>query len=79
MGMIKWPQKSLELFQYNLDYIFKTGSLAEGERNQKVADWTKDYTGADGALAVNSNGAGLHAILRVLKQFNGKKKVFIHS
>ena len=79
MGMIKLPQKSLELFHDNLDDIFKTGALAEGEWNQKVADWTKDYTGADGALAVNSNGAGLHAILRVLKQFNGKKKVFIQS
>jgi len=79
MGMIKLPKKSLELFHDNLDDIFKTGSLAEGDWNKRVANWTSDYTGAKSALAVNSNGAGLHALLRVLKEFHHKKKVFIQS
>ena len=57
MGMIKIPSKSKEFFDKNLSDIFKTGNLAEGEWNSKVADWTINYTGCESALAVNSNGA----------------------
>tara|TARA_B100000768_G_scaffold100252_2_gene93323 strand:- start:3290 stop:4336 length:1047 start_codon:yes stop_codon:yes gene_type:complete len=79
MGMIKLPKQSQDFFYKHADKIFETGALAEGDWNLKVADWSKSYTGASFALAVNSNGAGLHAILRVLKEFRGKKKVFIQS
>lgn len=79
MGMIKIPSKSKEFFDENLSNIFETGNLAEGEWNSKVADWTVNYTGCESALAVNSNGAGLHALLRILKEFHGKKRIFIQS
>jgi len=79
MGMIKLPNESLDFFYKYSNDIFDSGSLAEGEWNIKVADWAKSYTGASSSLAVNSNGAGLHALLRVLKEFRGKKKIFIQS
>ena len=79
MGMIKIPSKSKEFFDENLSNIFETGNLAEGEWNSKVADWTVNYTGCESALAVNSNGAGLHALLRILKEFHGKKRIFIQA
>lgn len=79
MGMIKIPKKSLNYFYEYSDQIFESGALAEGNWNKKVSDWSKSYTGASSALAVNSNGAGLHAILRVLKEFRGKKRIFIQS
>ena len=63
--MIKIPKKSLNYFYEYSDQIFESGALAEGNWNKKVSDWSKSYTGASSALAVNSNGAGLHAILRV--------------
>ena len=79
MGMIKLPGKSIDFFQKNLYEVFETGNLAEGCWNEKVSDWVKDYTGSENALAVNSNGAGLHALLRILKEFEGKNKIFIQS
>tara|TARA_B100000965_G_scaffold24911_2_gene18726 strand:+ start:2717 stop:3763 length:1047 start_codon:yes stop_codon:yes gene_type:complete len=79
MGMIKIPTKSRDFFEQNLQDVFNSGNLAEGEWNSRVAEWIKNYVNCEHALAVNSNGAGLHALLRILKQFHNKKKIFIQS
>lgn len=79
MGMIKLPEKSIEFFKSNFNEIFESGALAEGQWNEKVASWAADYCNASNALAVNSNGAGIFTILRILKQYRSKKKVFLQS
>ena len=79
MGMIKLPQASLKFFKENQGEIFETGNLAEGKWNQSVADWACGYTHAKHSLAVNSNGAGLFLLLRTLKKYRNKKRVFIQS
>ena len=79
MGMIKLPEKSVSFFNANYSKIFETGNLAEGEWNSKVAEWTCSYTSSKYSLAFNSNGSGIFAILRVLKQFKQKTKIFIQS
>jgi perosamine synthetase len=79
MGMIKLPKKSVDFFNNHYLEIFESGNLAEGDWNKKVAQWACDYTAAQHALAVNSNGAGVFAILNILKQYKGKKKVFLQS
>ena len=75
--MIQLPEESIEFFDKNYNEIFSSGELAEGKWNSAVADWCCAYTGAAHALAVNSNGAGLFALLRILKQYYAKKKVFL--
>ena len=79
MGMIKLPKKSIDFFNKNYLNIFESGNLAEGDWSKKVASWTCNYTSAQCALAVNSNGSGVFAILNILKQCKGKKKVFLQS
>jgi len=79
MGMIKLPKKSIDFFNNNYLDIFESGNLAEGDWSKKVANWTREYTSAQCALAVNSNGSGVFAILNILKQCKGKKKVFLQS
>jgi len=79
MGMIKIPQSSIEFFKENQDEIFESGNLAEGMWNSSVAEWACDYTKSEYALAVNSNGAGMFTLLRLLKQYKGKKKIFLQS
>ena len=79
MGMIKFTQASIEFFRDNQGEIFETGNLAEGKWNQSVADWACTYTGSKYSLAVNSNGAGLFLLLRILKEYRGKKRIFIQS
>ena len=79
MGMIKLPQASLEFFHENQDEIFSSGNLAEGKWNIAVAELTCNYTNSEHALAVNSNGAGIFTLLRLLKKYRGKKKIFLQS
>lgn len=79
MGMIKLPKKSKDFFLKNVEAIFNTGNLAEGEWNKKTAEWVCSYTAAPYSLAVNSNGAGLFTLLRILKQHRSKKRIFIQS
>ena len=79
MGMIKLPKDSVDFFKNNLDDIFSSGCLAEGDWNRSVSDWTCDYTGASYSYPVNSNGAGLFALLRILKQYKNKKRIFLQS
>ena len=79
MGMIKLPKKSIDFFNDNYPNIFETGNLAEGDWNIKVAEWSCKYTVSQYALAVNSNGAGMFALLRILKQYRAKKRIFLQS
>jgi dTDP-4-amino-4,6-dideoxygalactose transaminase len=79
MGMIKLPKKSIKYFNNNYSDIFESGNLAEGDWNKKVAEWSCNYTGAQYSLAVNSNGAGMFALLRILKQYRDKKRIFLQS
>ena len=79
MGMIKLPKKSIDFFNNNYLEIFESGNLAEGDWNKKVAAWACTYTAAKYALAVNSNGSGVFAILNILKKYRGKNKVFLQS
>ena len=79
MGMIKLPQASLEFFQENQEEIFSSGNLAEGKWNIAVAELTCHYTNSEHALAVNSNGSGIFTLLRLLKKYRGKKKIFLQS
>jgi perosamine synthetase len=79
MGMIKLPKKSIDFFNNNYSEIFESGNLAEGEWIKKVSNWGKKYTSAKHALAFNSNGAGIFALLRILKHYKNKKKIFLQS
>ena len=79
MGMIKLPQASLEFFRENQEEIFSSGNLAEGKWNIAVAELTCNYTNSEHALAVNSNGSGIFTLLRLLKEYRGKKKIFLQS
>ena len=77
MGMIKLPEESIKFFSDYYAEIFQSGELAEGNWNAKVADWICMYSKAPYGLAVNSNGAGLFTILRLLKEYRKKKKIFL--
>ena len=59
MGMIKLPKESIQFFEEKYKEIFDSGELAERKWNTK----------ASYASPVNSNGAGLFAILNILKQY----------
>ena len=79
MGMIKLPAASQLHFDTHYKEIFASGNLAEGKWNKAVAEWGCSYTSASYGLAVNSNGAGIFAILNVLKHYRNKKRIFLQS
>jgi perosamine synthetase len=79
MGMIKLPKKSIDFFNSNYTNIFESGKLAEGDWNKKVAEWACKYTSSNFSLAVNSNGSGMYAVLRLWKQYKQKKRIFLQS
>lgn len=79
MGMIKIPQAAQRKFDANYRGIFESGNLAEGRWNQALADYVRAYTSSAAAVPFCSNGAGVLAILVLLKRFRGYKRVFIQS
>lgn len=79
MGMIKLPIESIKFFEENYPEIFETGNLAEGKWSKKISEWTNDYTNSKYAVPVNSNGSGILAILRILKEYYKKDKIFLQS
>jgi dTDP-4-amino-4,6-dideoxygalactose transaminase len=79
MGMIKLPEKAIEKFTNNYYDIFQSGNLAEGKWNNDICTWAKNYTSAEYALPVSSNGAGLFAILSILRRYRNYKRVFLQS
>jgi len=79
MGLIKLPEESINYFKNNLDDIFISGNLAEGNWNNKLSEYVKDLTGAQIAIATNSNGAGMVALLTIFRHYYGRKNVLIQS
>ena len=79
MGMIKLPLDSIDYFKNNLDNIFQTGNLAEGQWNERLEDYIKDTTGAKIAVCTNSNGAGLVALLSIYRYYYNRSLVLIQS
>jgi len=79
MGMIKIPTAAIAKFEQNYPDIFASGILAEGDWNKKLSSFVKTYAKAKFALPFSANGAGLLAILMLLKKYRGFKKVFIQS
>ena len=79
MGMIKLPKESIENFYSNVNEIFESGNLAEGQWNKKISDWSCNYTSARNSIAVNSNGSGILALLIALKRYRKKKRIFLQS
>lgn len=79
MGMIKIPTAAIEKFNKNIDAIFASGALAEGQWNTKLSDFFKCYTRAVCAIPFSSNGSGLLAILMLLKRYHSYDQIFIQS
>ena len=79
MGMIKLPDNSVDYFKTNLDEIFKSGNLAEGQWNKKLSDYVKDLTKANISIATNSNGAGMVALLSIYRYYHNRTSVLIQS
>jgi dTDP-4-amino-4,6-dideoxygalactose transaminase len=79
MGMIKLPTSAIHKFERNYQEIFQSGNLAEGKWNSTLSNLFTSYTGARAAIPFSSNGAGLLAILSVLKYYRGFNAVFIQS
>lgn len=77
--MIKLPPAALKKFNENYLQIFETGALAEGKWNKSLADFFLEYTGATNSSAVSSNGAGLLAVLMLLRHYRGYKHIFIQA
>ena len=79
MGMIKIPKNSIDFFEKNYKEIFATGNLAEGKWSKEISKWINNYTKSKYSIAVNSNGAGIYSILRILKEYYNKDKIFLQS
>tara|TARA_Y100000996_G_scaffold415532_1_gene410875 strand:+ start:801 stop:1847 length:1047 start_codon:yes stop_codon:yes gene_type:complete len=79
MGMIKIPDESINFFKNNLDEIFESGNFAEGEWNNKLADYVLEMTGSLKAVPTNSNGAGLVALMSIYREIFGRSDVLIQS
>ena len=79
MGTIKLPQSSLDHFDEHYKEIFLSGNLAEGDWIKKVGQWACSYTGSEYALATNSNGSGIFALLSIYKHYRNKKTIFLQS
>ena len=79
MGTIKLPENSEQHFIEHFPEIFASGNLAEGKWGKEIEKWSCSYTKAKYALAVNSNGAGIHALLSICKYYKNRKKIFLQS
>lgn len=79
MGMIKLPESSVRFFKENIDEIFNTGNLAEGDWIKKLASLCSNYTSAKNSIVFNSNGSGLLAALKIFQTYMDKKSIFIQS
>ena len=79
MGMIKLPKNSIDYFKKNLDEIFQSGNLAEGQWNKRLEGFVKDLTGSQVSVATNSNGAGLVALLSIYRYYYHRNIVLIQA
>jgi len=79
VGLIKLPDASLKFFFANVQEIFDTGSLAEGQWNEEVGRLTREYCGVSHAVPTVSNGTGLLALLQLYKALRGRSEVLLQS
>jgi len=79
MGIIKLPVSAIDFFKENLDGIFESGNLAEGEWNKKLSKYVRDLTGSSFALPTNSNGSGIVALLTIYRHYKGRDSVLMQS
>ena len=79
MGMIKLPKNSIDYFKKNLDEIFQSGNLAEGQWNKRLEGFVTNLTDSQISVATNSNGAGLVALMSLYRHYHGRTKVMIQS
>lgn len=79
MGMIKVPQSVVDKFYHHVPEIFESGNLAEGKWNAKLGEFFKSYSEASCAIPFSSNGAGLLAVLKLLKRYRSLEQIFIQS
>ena len=79
MGMIKLHHNSIDFFKQNIDHIFETGALAEGDWNKKLESYITDLTGAISSVSTNSNGSALVALMTIYKHYFSRKRVMIQS
>lgn len=79
MGMIKLPKKSIDFFKQNLDEIFNSGNLAEGQWNKKLSQYIQELTGASRSLATNSNGSGIVSLLQIYNRKFGRETVLLQA
>jgi len=79
MGTIKIPENSIDYFKNNLDAIFKSGNLAEGQWNKRLGDYVKDLTSSQVSVCTNSNGAGLVSLLSIYRYYFNRNIVLIQS
>jgi dTDP-4-amino-4,6-dideoxygalactose transaminase len=79
MGLIKLPKQSIQYFQDNIEDIYESGLLAEGPWNKKLSEFVCFTTGATCAIPVNSNGAGIVALLNIYKHYFNRNHVLIQS
>ena len=79
MGMIKVPPSVIEKFYHHVPEIFESGNLAEGEWNAKLGEFFRSYSKAHSAVPFSSNGAGLLAVLKLLKRYRKYEQIFIQS
>ena len=70
MGMIKLPDKSINFFKDNLDEIFHSGNLAEGQWNKRLEDYFEKLTESRNSTVTNSNGSGLVSLMCIYKQYH---------
>ena len=79
MGLIKLPKKSIDFFKQHIDLIFESGIFAEGPWNNKLSEFVKDLTMANYAIATNSNGTGITALLVIYKHYFNRNKALIQN
>lgn len=79
MGMIKLPNNTLSFFKDNYEEIFASGSLAEGDWSNVCSKKVCEITKINNAVMTNSNGAGLHAVLKILQEKYDKKTIFLQD
>jgi dTDP-4-amino-4,6-dideoxygalactose transaminase len=79
MSIIKIPKAAKDKFYSNQEDIFKSGNLAEGPWNAKLAKYVAKYARAEYATPFCSNGAALLAILILLRRYRNYQDVFIQT
>lgn len=79
MGMIKLPEQSIRFYKENIDEIFQSGFLAEGNWNKKISEYVSRMTGAKVSVPSNSNGAGIVALLSIYRHYFNRSRILLQS